>query len=132
MIFDHLSPNRAYIAQMAVFGALYVALIALVESVDFERDFTQPVFVYLAATAPAVPISGTVLAVLKLMERSDEYVRAVMAKRFIAATGLVYILGTGWGFLELYAEVPDFPLYLIFAAFWAAFGVVSPFIKSTR
>lgn len=132
MIFDRLPAERAYRSQLAVFGAMYVALIVVAERIDFTRDFRDPVLPYVVAAAPAVPIIGMMLAVLKLMARSDEFVRALMAKRFIVATGLVYAAGTVWGFLELYAGAPDAPLYLIFAAFWLAFGLTSPFIKSTR
>jgi hypothetical protein len=66
------------------------------------------------------------------MERSDEFLRTLMAKRFIAATGLIYAASTVWGFLELYAGAPDFPLYLVFTAFAVAYSLVTPFIKSTR
>lgn len=132
MIFDNMSPGRAYVARVAFFMALYVFLIVLVERIDFERDFSQPVLLYLMALGPGVPIVGVIAALLRLMRDSDEYVRALTAKRFVAATGLVYAVGTIWGFLELYAGVPDFPLYLIFAAFWGAYGLVTPFIKSSR
>lgn len=132
MIFDEMPPMRAYLLQMTFLMGLYVVLIVLVERVDFATDFSQPGFLYGTALAPALPVAGMVAALVKLMERSDEFMRAVLAKRFIVASGLVYCLCTGWGFLELYAGAPDFPLFLVFPAFWGALGVVTPFIRSSR
>ena len=49
----------------------------------------------------------------------------------LLAAGL-YMAFTTWGFLESYAAAPHAPGWLIFALFWLCYGVVTPFIRSTR
>jgi hypothetical protein len=71
-------------------------------------------------------------ATLALIAESDEYVRALTAKRFIVAAGLAMALFSAWGFAESYAGAPHAPGWLVFALFWLAYGVVSPFVRTTR
>ena len=129
MIFDQMPPRQAYKVQLLLFMVSYALLLVVAERT--EGRFS-PATSYLAAVAPALPIGGVVWAMLRFIGRSDEFVRALTAKRFIVASGAVYALATAWGFLELYAGVPGFPLYLIFPVFCGVLGVVGLFIKTSR
>lgn len=71
-------------------------------------------------------------ATLALMNESDEFVRALTARRFIVAAGLAMALFSAWGFMESYGDAPHAPGWLIYPLFWGLFGLVSPFVKSTR
>lgn len=125
------APDREYVVSLSACFVVYFALIVAAEWNESAGLIARP-WLYLLAVAPAAPVSGMLLAVLRLMTRSDEFVRSLLAKRFVLAAGIVFALGTAWGFLEMYAGVPDFPLYLILPAFWAAFGLVSPLVRTTR
>lgn len=80
----------------------------------------------------AVPVAGQIWATLALMNDSDEFMRALMAKRFIVASGLAMALATAWGFMESYGDAPHVPAWMIYPLFWALFGVVTPLIRTTR
>ena len=80
----------------------------------------------------AAPIAGQMWATLSLMNESDEFVRALTAKRFIVASGLAMALFAGWGFMESYGDAPHAPGWIVYILFWGLFGLVSPFIKNTR
>lgn len=80
----------------------------------------------------AAPVAGQLWATLALMNDSDEFVRAVTAKRFIVASGLAMALATAWGFMETYGDAPHIPAWLIYPLFWAMFGLVTPFIRTSR
>lgn len=80
----------------------------------------------------AAPVAGQIWATLVLLNESDEFVRAITAKRFIAAAGLAIALFSGWGFLESYADAPHAPGWIIYPLFWLAFGLVTPFIRTSR
>jgi len=84
------------------------------------------------ALLPSAAIAAQLWVTLRLMTRLDEFVRAVMAKRFIVAAAIAFMLATTWGFLETYAEAPHLPGWLVYPAFWGAFGLVSPFIRTSR
>jgi hypothetical protein len=66
------------------------------------------------------------------MNDSDEFVRALTAKRFIVASGLAMALLSGWGFMESYGGAAHAPGWLIYPLFWGLFGLISPFIRSSR
>ena len=82
--------------------------------------------------AVAAPVAGQIWATLALMKESDEFVRALMARRFILAAGVAMALFSAWGFLESYGDAPHAPGWLVFAVFWAAYGVITPFVRETR
>jgi hypothetical protein len=123
--------DREYNLSMAGWMTAYVLLLTGASWAHSHHWLTGP-WIYVAAVAPSLPIGGVMVAVLRLLGRSDEFVRAVLIRRFVAATSLMLFGCTAYGFLEIYADLPHAPLYLAFAAFWAAFAVVSPFIRSSR
>jgi hypothetical protein len=84
------------------------------------------------ALAVSVPVIGQMWAALVLMRDSDEFVRGLLAKRFIAAAGITMAFFTSWGFMEVYASAPHAPNCIIFGIFWGSFGIVSLFIQTTR
>ena len=92
-----------------------------------------------AGIVPVVRVDGQTLGngrpgphTLALMRESDEFVRAMTAKQFIIATGVAMAIAVFWGFCETFANAPHLPAWLIYPLFWAAQGVVSPFIRSSR
>lgn len=87
---------------------------------------------WVLALAVAAPVAGQLWATLALMHDSDEFVRAITAKRFILASGVAMALFSAWGFLESYASAPHVPGWMIYPLFWGAFGIVAPFVRTTR
>lgn len=87
---------------------------------------------WLLGLALVAPIAGQIWATLARLQDSDEFVRALFAKRFIAASGLSMAVPCVWGYLESYADAPHIPGRSIYPLFWAAFGVDSPFIRTSR
>lgn len=126
------SPNAEYARSMAIWSTVYVALVAGISWTPLGEQLLGGPLVYVVAASPAVPIAGMMWAVLRLMQRSDEFVRAVLVKRFVISTGVTFVLCAVWGFLESFAKVPHAQLWLVFPIFWAVFGVVSPFVRTSR
>lgn len=92
----------------------------------------QGPLLWAAALVPSIAIAGQLWVTLRLMRRQDEFLRLVMARRFIAAATLAFIVATAWGFLETYANLSHLPGWLIYPLFWLAFGLVSPFMRGSR
>ena len=95
-------------------------------------DDIGPAAAWVLALAVAAPVAGQLWALLALMRDSDEFVRAVEAKRFILAAGTAIALFSAWGFGESYANAPHAPGWLVFPLFWAIYGAVSPFVRTSR
>nr|WP_313521362.1 hypothetical protein [Brevundimonas diminuta] len=124
--------GRRYVLRTFAFMAPYVAIcVAMMTTDAFDGVMGRPAGWVLAA-AVAAPVIGQIWATLALMRESDEFVRMVTAKQFIIASGLAMAAATFWGFGETFAGAPHLPAWLIYPLFWAAFGLVSPFIRSSN
>ncbi|MCR5874172.1 hypothetical protein LRS10_08365 [Phenylobacterium sp. J426] len=122
--------NRRYVLRTWIFMGAYIAL-NLGAMFDI-LDSVQPPGTWLLAAAVSAQIAGQIWATLAFIQESDEFVRALTAKRFIVASGVAMSLFSFWGFLESYAAAPHIPGWMIYPLFWVAFCFASPFIRSTR
>lgn len=123
--------HRKYVVRTLLFMSGYVAINVAAIFGAFD-DIASPVAAWGLALAVSAPVVGQIWATLSLMRDSDEFVRAVTAKQFILASGLAMALASVWGFGESYANAPHVPAWLIYPLFWACFGLVAPFIRSSR
>ena len=111
---------------MAAYVAMNMAAMA-----GLLDNLSQPVTIGLALTISA-SLAGQIWATLMLMRDSDEYVRSLYARRFIIAAGLAMAIFSGWGFCEVYANAPHISGFMIYPLFWALFGLVCAFVKTTH
>jgi putative oxidoreductase len=123
-------PTSRYVVRTMLFMGAYVAINVAAMAGLFEH-LNQVGRVALALTV-AVPVACQIWAAIAWMRDSDEFFRAMTAKRFILATGLAIAVASAWGFQELYAHAPHISAAMVYPLFWGAFGVVSPFVRSTR
>ena len=125
------SAHRRYIVRTVAFMSGYVTINVAAIFGAFD-DIGSPVAAWALALAVSAPVVGQIWATLSLMRESDEFVRAVTAKQFILAAGMAMALASVWGFGESYAEAPHIPAWMIYPLFWACFGLVAPFVRSSR
>ena len=125
---DHA--RRQYGIRASLFLSGYVAINVAAIFGAFDNA-TPRGAVGLALTVSA-PLAGHIWALLAYMRDSDEFVRGVMAKRFIVGSGLAMALFCAWGFMETYAHMWHAPGWFIYPLFWLAYGVVSPFIRTSH
>lgn len=123
--------HKRYVIRTNLFMAGYVAVNVAAIFGAFDEIIGEMAGVVLGL-AVAAPIAGQLWATLALMNESDEFVRALTAKRFIVASGLSMALFSAWGFMESYGGAPHAPGWLIYPLFWGLFGAATPFIKSSR
>lgn len=123
--------GRRYVVRTMAFMSGYVAINVAAIFGAFD-DVGSPVAAWLLAAAVSAPVVGQIWATLSLMRESDEFVRALIAKQFILSAGLAMALATFWGFAESYADAHHLPAWIIYPLFWACFGLVAPFVRSSR
>ncbi len=123
--------HRRYIVRTLAFMAGYMAvnIAAITGAFDGLEDGPGA---WILGLVVAAPVAGQIWATLALMQESDEFVRILTAKRFIIASGLAMAVFSGWGYLESFAHAPHAPGWFIYPLFWAAYGVVTPFVRTTR
>ena len=122
--------NRRYTIRTVAFFSGYAAINMAAMAGAFD-DLAGP-GKWALALAVTAPVAGHVWATLELIRHSDEFARAIAAKTLILAWGATMILASGWGFLESYAQAPHVPAWMVYPLFWAAFFVVSPFVRTSR
>ena len=120
-----------YFVRTMAFMSGYVAVNVAAIFGAFD-DIASPMAAWALALVVSAPVVGQIWATLSLMRESDEFVRAVIAKQFIIASGMAMALATMWGFGESYADAYHLPAWIIYPLFWACFGVISPFVRSSR
>lgn len=124
--------GRKYMIRTWAFMAPYVAICVSMMVTDAFDDVIGKPAGWVLAAAISAPVIGQIWATLALMRDSDEFVRAVTAKQFILAAGLAMAVATFWGFAETFAAAPHIPAWLIYPIFWALYGCVAPFIRTSN
>ena len=95
-----------------------------------QAGLPAPILWTLAAIPGASVLAQFYLA-YRLVSRQDEFVRALTAKRMMAAAGLTIALATGWAVAEQFVAAPNVPLWLMYPFFWSAFAAVTPLIRDS-
>jgi len=125
------SAHKRYVVRTVAFMTGYVAVNVAAIFGAFD-DIDSPVAAWALALTVSAPVIGQIWATLALMRESDEFVRAVTAKQFILAAGAAMAVASVWGFGESYAAAPHIPAWIIYPLFWACFGVIAPFVRSSN
>jgi len=125
---DHV--RRQYVIRSTLFMTGYVAV--NVAAIFGAFDDATPRGAIALALVVAAPLAGHIWAVLAYMRDADEFMRGVMARRFIVGSGIAMTLACAWGFMESYAKVWHAPGWLIYPLFWLAYAAVSPFIRTSH
>lgn len=123
--------HKRYVIRTWLFMSGYVAVNVAAISGAFDEIIGTPAG-WLLGLVVAALVAGQMWATMRLIAESDEFVRIVNTKRFVAAAGLTMALFSAWGFMESYGDAPHAPGWLIYLLFWSLFGLVSPFIRNTR
>ena len=83
---------------ITLFGAVYV----------FRHNLVSGPIAYPLAILPALPIIGVFWAVMRLLvEEPDEFLRMLMVRQALIATGFCLTVTTIWEFLQNFDLVPD-------------------------
>ncbi|MBT9472324.1 MAG: hypothetical protein V4514_09240 [Pseudomonadota bacterium] len=123
-------PQRNYMIRTLAFMGGYLAV--NIAAITGAFDDLRGAGAWALGLVVAAPVAGQIWATLALMRESDEYVRGLTAKRFIIASGLAMAVFSAWGYLESYAQAPHVPGWFVYVLFWAFFGVIAPFVRTSR
>lgn len=100
------SAIKRYNLRLMFFMIVYVALIFGVGAL-FRNAPPSGIAAWAAAILPALPIIGVFWAVFRLLvEEGDEYLRTMMVRQTLIATGFCLCIMTVWEFLQNYEVVP--------------------------
>jgi hypothetical protein len=115
--------TRTYNRRCLAMSFGYVLALFLTIGVTDRLSITGPLLWFLAVL-PAIPIIGIVWAMARLLiEETDEYQRLRIVRASLVATGLVLVISTLWGFLEMFGLAPHLWLWAVFPIWAIGLGV---------
>lgn len=114
---------RAYTFRVIVLSLIYSAL--LIGAVyAFKHHLLSGPAMWVAGVLPALPIIGIFAAIgLYFVEESDEYLRMMMVRQTLWASGFSLSLATIWGFLESFDLVDHIPVYWVSVLWFGGLGL---------
>jgi len=97
---------RRYLVRLVVLVVIY--LITLIAAVSlFKANAVSGPAAYALAVVPALPIIGVFWAVMRfLIEEPDEFMRLLLVRQCLFATGFCLTIMTVWEFLQIFDLVP--------------------------
>lgn len=119
-----MSPaTRRYNKRVIVLSLIYAAfLIGAVYA--FKHHLVGGPVAWIVAILPALPIIGIFAAIgLYLVEEQDEYVRMLMVRQTLWASGFALSIATMWGFLESFELVSHVEVYWVSVLWFGGLGL---------
>lgn len=114
---------RTYNRRVLWLSAIY-AVVLMGTVYGFKNGLLVGPAAYLAAILPALPIIGVFAAIGRyLIEERDEYLRVLMVRQTLWASGFALSIATVWGFLESFELVGHIEAFYIAVLWFGGLGV---------
>lgn len=111
--------NKRVLALSAAYAVLLLGAVYL-----FKHHLIAGPVTYAVAVLPALPIIGIFAAIgAYLIEEQDEYVRMMMVRQTLWASGFALSLATIWGFLESFDLVQHIESYYVAVLWFGGLGL---------
>jgi hypothetical protein len=119
----HSSAGKRYNWRVVWLSLLYSAF--LIGAVyGFKHHLISGPLAYVAAVLPAFPIIGIFGAIGRyLVEEQDEYIRMLMVRQTLWASGFALSVATVWGFLENFDLVEHVDAYSVAIVWFGGLGL---------
>jgi hypothetical protein len=126
--FSSKPASRRYRRDIAIAGALYVALVF--GAVLIIRNYEAPQWARIVlALLPLAPALMMLRAYLVYLNSMDEFQRRLQTDALLVATGVIVFGTFAYGFLEEWADLPHVPLIWVFPVFAFVFGLTHIVIR---
>src|SRR5436305_11328430 len=107
-----------------VWLTLFYAVLLIAATYCFKLRLVSGALAYSVAVLPALPIIGIFGAIGRyLVEEQDEYVRMLMVRQTLWASGVALSAATIWGFLESFALIGHVDGYYVVIAWFFGLGL---------
>jgi hypothetical protein len=108
----------------AIWLMLAYAVFLIAATYCFKFQLISGILAYVVGALPALPIIGLFVSIGRyLVEEQDEYVRMLMVRQTLWASGFALSLATVWGFLDSFELVGHADGYYVVIAWFFGLGV---------
>jgi hypothetical protein len=126
------SPAGRTYNRRVILASLAYAATLLGAVYGFKHQLLSGPAAWVAAILPALAIIAVFVSIgLYLVEESDEYLRMLMVRQTLWASGFALSLATIWGFLESFDLVGHIPAYAVSVLWFGGLGLGSCVNKLT-
>jgi len=123
--------QRRYVRRVLIAMLGYMATLFLAEYLIDQHGLTGPL-AWLVALLPGLCVASVFWAIGRLLiEETDEYLRTLLVRQMLVATGLTMVVATIYGFLENYRLVGHIDAFYLTILFFAGLGVGAAVNKLT-
>ena len=117
--------TRRYNLRVIVLSLLYGAFL-LPAVYAFKHHLISGALAWIAAILPGLAISGIFVAIGRyFVEERDEYLRMMMVRQTLWASGFALSIATIWGFLESFELVGHVESYYVAVLWFGGLGLGS-------
>lgn len=81
------------------------------------------------AIIPALTVIIQTITAYKLISKQDEFIRALTAKRMLAAIGATLTAAVAYAPFQQFLNAPEIPVWFVYPLFWGLFGVMSGVLR---
>jgi len=115
--------HRRYVWRVAAAMAGYIVTLFAAEYLIDDRGLAGPM-AWVVALLPGLCVASVFWAIGRLLvEERDEYLRTLLVRQMLVATGLTMVVATIYGFLENYGLVGHVGAFYLTILFFAGLGV---------
>jgi len=115
--------QRRYKWRIVTVMLAYLGTLFLAEYLIDDRGLTGPL-AWVLALLPGICVAAVFWALGRLLiEEKDEYLRSLMVRQLLVASGITMVVATIYGFLENYGLVPHVAAFYAAILFFAGLGI---------
>lgn len=109
---------------------LWIVFLAAIFGVTWGKYNGWPeVALWALAIVPAITVIIQTIMAYRLIARQDEFVRALTAKRMLAATGATITVVVAYSPFQQLLGAYEVPAWIVYPLFWGLFGMMSTLIR---
>jgi hypothetical protein len=114
---------KRYNRRVILFSLAYAAFL-IGATYGFKHHLVTGAPAYIVAALPAFAIIGIFVSIGRyLIEEQDEYLRMLMIRQTLWASGFALSLATVWGFLESFDLTPHVEAYYVAVLWFGGLGL---------
>ena len=115
--------SRRYMRRIGLSMAVYLLSLFAAEYL-ISRELVDGGLMWILALIPGLAIVGAFYAIAMLViEQTDEFVRMLVVRQILIATGFALSIATVWGFLENFELVPHVDSWVVAMLWFLGFGI---------
>ncbi len=117
------TPNRRFLIRLLIVAVIFALSISLARHLVGQESLERPLLWALAIIPGLAMVSIFYAYGMLIVEQEDEFIRMLLLRQLIIATGIALSFAIAWGFLEEFGLVEHIYLYNVAVAWILGFAL---------